>query len=541
MTVMIGLALRLGRWGIVGYAGVALLSALVQGIGFYQIAGHTAAERERFGQSMSALATQFTVILPAPMRPDTVGGYVQWRAFGFLGILFAIWALVSAAGAARGDEERGITESILAAGASRSLAVTAHVIAFAIGSLAAALAASAAFVISVATGGESVNVARAVEAAIPVAALAICCYALTLLIAQLTSARSAIPVAGGILLGLFLLNSLSRTFDGLVSWRWLSPFHYSELSQPLPPGGSFDVPATFVLIGVAIVASGLAQIAFAYRDVGSPLLRLPARSEPASYELDAAAAWGIPIIRDLYERRVTLLVWAAGLSATGALFTVLTKTIVQPLLAIPELKPYFDVFLHGAIYPAFLGFIWFGFAQLLMAGFAISQVARWSAEDSDGRLELVLSNPISRGRVVAERAIVLTLGALLITAVSGVAVGVESHYQGIDLDPYRLTIATLLLVPFTLVFAAVGAVMAARIPRATAGLLGIFAFASYLFVQLGPIFKLPAWTQNLSAFTLYGQPLTQGVDQTGLLIMVAIVAVGFAGSALMMQRRDVGA
>jgi ABC-2 type transport system permease protein len=176
-----------------------------------------------------------------------------------------------------------------------------------------------------------------------------------------------------------------------------------------------------------------------------------------------------------------------------------------------------------------------------MAGFAITQVARWTAEDSDGRLELVLSNPVSRARVVIERLTVLTLGALIIAAVSGVAVGIEAHYQSIDLSSRRLAEASLLLVPFTLVFGAVGALLASRIPRATVGILGAFAFASYLTVQLGPVFKLPAWAQDLSAFKLFGQPLTSGVDQTGLVIMLVIVIAGLMASAVVMERRDIGA
>jgi putative exporter of polyketide antibiotics len=143
--------------------------------------------------------------------------------------------------------------------------------------------------------------------------------------------------------------------------------------------------------------------------------------------------------------------------------------------------------------------------------------------------------------VIVERLIVLTLGALIIAAVSGVAVGIEAHYQSIVLSTRRLAEASLLLVPFTLVFGAVGALLASRIPRATVGILAAFAFASYLTVQLGPIFKLPAWAQDLSAFKLFGQPLTTGVDQTGLVIMLVIVIAGLVASAIVMERRDIGA
>src|SRR4029077_2148451 len=143
------------------------------------------------------------------------------------------------------------------------------------------------------------------------------------------------------------------------------------------------------------------------------------------------------------------------------------------------------------VYSSFLAFLWFGFAQLLLAGFAITQVGRWSAEDADGRLEMILSNPVSRTWVLLERAAVLAVGALIIAAASGVAVGVEAHYQAIGVDTRRLAEASVLLVPFAVVFAAVGALLAARVPRATVGILGTYVFVSYLMLQFGPIFNLP--------------------------------------------------
>jgi len=84
-------------------------------------------------------------------------------------------------------------------------------------------------------------------------------------------------------------------------------------------------------------------------------------------------------------------------------------------------------------------------------------------------------------------------------------------------------------------------VLAAWSPRAAVGLLGGLAFASYLVDELGPLFKWPAWVQDLSAFKLFGTPLSSGIDRTGLLIMVVIILVGFGASILLMERRDVGA
>src|SRR5581483_763860 len=113
-------ALRLGRWGGIGFAALSFLITVVQTTGFYQVAGHTPAERAAFGRSMAQLATEFSVILPPPLRPDTAGGYVQWRAYGGLVIVVAVWALAPAAGAARGDEDRGLVEAVLATGVARA-------------------------------------------------------------------------------------------------------------------------------------------------------------------------------------------------------------------------------------------------------------------------------------------------------------------------------------------------------------------------------------------------------------------------------------
>src|SRR5947209_4272589 len=533
-------ALQRGRWGIAGFGAISFLITLLNAAGFYQVAGHTPSERQAFARSIDVLAANFSVIVPPPIRADTVGGYVQFRAYGALAIAFAIWALASASGAARGDEERGIVQAVLAAGTSRLGLIASRAGAFVIGATIAALAGSAGVLVGVASGGESISAAAALEAALALVALAVCCYSLTLVICQLTSARGATPVAGAVLLALFLINSLSRTFDWLIPWRPLTPFHYFEQSSSLVPDGSLDVRATLVLVSLAVAASALAAVAFRYRDVGSPLLSLPTPSRPASYEVARSLAWRIPVVRELYEQRIAILVWTVGLATLGAIFVVLTKAIVDPLLTIPGLARYFSAFIHGDVYPSFLGFIWLGFTQLLMAGFAVTQVARWSAQDSDGRLEQVLSSPVSRAGVVIERVVVLAVEALIIAAVSGFAVWTEAHYQSIDLDRGRLAAAALLLVPFTLVFGVIGALLASRIPRATVGVLGILVFASYLTTQLAPIFKLPTWVQDLSAFKLYGQPLTAGVDQTGLVIMLVIVVAGLVASTLVMERRDIG-
>ena len=535
------LGLRLSRWGILGFSIAGFVLTFIQAVGFYQIAGHSPAERAAFGASMTALSAQFVALFPTPLRPDTVGGYVQFRGFNVLTILFAVWALASSTGFARGDEERGIVESELGTGITRPALVASRVGAFAIAVVVASAAAGAGYVLGVASGGETVSARGLIEACALLAAVGLSCYALSLLVAQLAPMRSATALAGALLLALFLVNSLSRVFASLSTWRWLSPFRYYELSQPLPPGGYFDLRGSFVLLVIAAVATAAAAVAFIRRDLGASLIRIPSPPHRPSFSASSMPLWRLPVARGLYEHRLGLVGWSIAMAVLAWVFVALTRTIVQVLLSIPTLVQYLSIFVHHRLYPAVLGYTWFDVAQLMFAAFAITYVARWSSEDTDGRLEMYLSTPQSRAAIVLERMAVLVVASLLVAAVSGVVLFYASHAAGIDLDSRRLVEACLLLVPFVLVFAGAGALLAAWNPRAAVGLLGAFAFASYLDNELAPIYKLPAWVQSLSAFKLVGTPLLDGVDGRSLALMLALALAGVGSSILVMQRRDVGA
>jgi ABC-2 type transport system permease protein len=533
-------ALRLGIWGVVGWSALAFVSIFVRVEAFYAIAGHTAAGRAAFGASMRALTPQFTLLLPDLIRPETVAGYVEYGGFLPLSILFAVWAMTAATGAARGDEERGAVEAVLATGLSRPALVIARMAGFAIAISVATALAALAYVVAVSAGGDSFDITPVFEETILIIAFGLSCYALSFLVAQITAARIATAAAGVLLLTLFLINSLSRTYSSFSGWRWLSPFRYLDLSRPFPPGGNFDVQSLMALLGITLVAGFAAAVAFERRDLWSPLVRLPMPRHAPSYAASRNPLWKIPVVRGLYDRRIGLVAWSAGLAALAYVYVSLTKTIVEPLLSIRALAPYFESFVHGNVYPAFLGFTWFNVTQLLVAAIAITHVARWAAEDTDGRLEMILSQPHSRVAVVVERLVVLALSVLVIVAVSGEVVFIAAHRQDIHLNGSRLAAATLMLVPFALVFASAGSLLAAWKPRAAVGLVGAIAFASYMDVEVGALLKLPLWLQDLSAFKLIGRPLVDGVDGRNLAIMLLVAAAGVGSSILAVQRRDIG-
>ena len=106
------------------------------------------------------------------------------------------------------------------------------------------------------------------QVAVLVTALALSCYSLVLLVAQLVAPRVSIGLAGAVLLALFLLTARSRLRLPHHS-AWLSPFRYYELSHNrLSTDGSFDVQAPSVS-GHRSWGERLATLAFVRRDLGS--------------------------------------------------------------------------------------------------------------------------------------------------------------------------------------------------------------------------------------------------------------------------------
>lgn len=532
---------RLGRWGIAGFSAIAFISTFVQTTAFYSLAGHTKASQAAFGSAMASLAAQFSAVFAPPLHPETVGGYVWWRGYQAVAILFAVWALASATAMVRTDENRGVIESALANGVARWTLIAARVVAFAFGVALASGAAMFGFIAALNFGGGTAEPRGVLAAFVAMVLLALSCYAISLLVSQLTAGRIATGAAGALLLTLFLINSLSRTFDSLSAARWLSPFRYFELNQPIAPGGAFNFWSVVVLAAITVVGTAASAAAFMRRDLGSALFAPPMRPHHISREPSTNAVWRWPIFRELYDRRVGLVAWSTGVLVLAVVFVWLTKVVVQPLLNISSLFPYFSRIVRGNVYSSVLGFTWFNFAELLIAAFAIVQVARWSAEDADGRLEIILSQPRSRAGVVVERMAAMLAGAAVIAAIAAIALFYASRAQGIELDAGRVVTASGMLIPLATAFATAGALLAAWQPRAAVGLLGAVAFLGYLDVDVGPLLDWPSWVLDLSPFKLFGTPLVTGLDGRNLAILIAISLACLGSSILAMQRRDIGA
>lgn len=521
---------------------MAAIACAVQAAAFTSAAGTTEAARQTFARQMEVLGQQLTYLLPAPVGVDTIGGYLQWREFGGFPIVVLIWVVVSASGAARGDEERGLVDTWLSQGLSRFRYVLTRFLGFAVAATLFGTAMGGVTYIGALASGFSLDPLAILEASLALVALALACYSIALVLAQLVPTRSvAAGVAGGVLLVMFFVNSFGRTIPDLrATARVISPFYYFDRSAPLVAGGAFDVPATAGLFVAALVLAALAGWLMQLRDVGSALVRWPARSRPPVYLPDHNQIFRLPVVESLYEQRAGLLAWTALAGLGAAYFASLGRQLVDLMTSTSGGFRVYVALVHGDPYVVLTGFFWFGFFQLILSVYAITQVSRWAADDNEGRLEMELSAPVPRWRVVVERAVTLLVALTVIIGVSSVAFYVEAHAVNINMPSRDLFWASLILVPFATTFAALGAALASRVPRATVAVLCGIAGVSYLLQDLGPLFHWPDWALNLSLFSLYGNPIAGDVKWDGLWEMLAICVVGFGIAAVLMQRREVG-
>ena len=134
---------------------LGIFYGILQAAAYNAAAGTTAASRRDFGQATETFGRQYSLLLPLPHGVDTIAGFIQWRVYGALPILFGFWALLSAAGATRGDEERGLIEQWLASGVGRLRYLLTRFIGFAISAVIAVTLTSAAIDTGAASAGSS--------------------------------------------------------------------------------------------------------------------------------------------------------------------------------------------------------------------------------------------------------------------------------------------------------------------------------------------------------------------------------------------------
>jgi ABC-2 type transport system permease protein len=182
----------------------------------------------------------------------------------------------------------------------------------------------------------------------------------------------------------------------------------------------------------------------------------------------------------------------------------------------------------------------FELMPVLLMAFAVTQVNRWSADEDEGRLEMVLAAPQPRAAVLLGRFAALATATVVVGVVTLATAWAASSIGGVALDSTNLAEATLGMIPLGLLIAAIGYLASGWLRTAADTGLISFVLAAWFFISfVGPDLKWPDATLRLSAFYYYGTPLLHGLQFGDIAVVVVVAAGVLALATLRFMRKDI--
>jgi ABC-2 type transport system permease protein len=195
---------------------------------------------------------------------------------------------------------------------------------------------------------------------------------------------------------------------------------------------------------------------------------------------------------------------------------------------------------EGFLATEFYQFVWLLLLGLYMAYAAGRSVA---GDVETGRIDLLLAAPVSRSRVVAEKAVALLVPVVVLNLVTPLVIygGLLLIDETIDLG--ALLVLHLLSVPYLLVCTGIGLVLSVVLDRADlaqrGGIAAVFGLFLLDTVTVGTDFE---WLGALSP-TRYFEPVEVLVDGTydvvGALLLLAAALALLLASELLFRTRDI--
>jgi ABC-2 type transport system permease protein len=181
------------------------------------------------------------------------------------------------------------------------------------------------------------------------------------------------------------------------------------------------------------------------------------------------------------------------------------------------------------------------YAELLYiaAGFAATTfVAKWASDETEGRLEAILSTPMARARWVIAGGTAALVGIVAMTILFAAGVGLGAASGGLAAGEAMLGCAALGLYAAAIVGVgvAVGGLWRTSLAAEIAALVVV---VTYLLDLVAPALQLPDWVHQLALTAHLGQPMIGVWDPVGIGACLAIAVGGILVGAWGMGRRDV--
>ena len=167
-----------------------------------------------------------------------------------------------------------------------------------------------------------------------------------------------------------------------------------------------------------------------------------------------------------------------------------------------------------------------------------------AGEQKRHTLDLLLSAPVTRGRVVIEKAAALAVVVVAIGVLAGLGIAAGSALGGLDIRAAdiaaALSHATLLALFFGALALAVGAAASTQTATRVVAITALLAYMMQAFLPSSAALKDVALVSPWHYFSS-STPLANGVDVAHLLVLALLTTLALAAALVFVNRRDVSA
>jgi ABC-2 type transport system permease protein len=364
--------------------------------------------------------------------------------------------------------------------------------------------------------------------------------------------------ASGYSAGLLIVSYFAAGVLPLVgSLDWLArffPWFYFNGSDPLNNG--IDPVHVAVLVGSSLVLTGLAFIGFSRRDIrerstGASLvdrLRNHALTRGLAGRLSGTARVSRIWVKTFSEHQAMLTVLSIIVLVFGIWMGPMYNQLDESLKTISRDLPEGVLALIGNVDMStptgwLTGELYSLVIPIVLITLAVAVGSRaLGGEERKGTMSLLLACPVSRRRILGEKALAMVAltGLVGIFTVVGVALGSWLGGLGVGLGEIAGTtlLATLLGLVFGSLSLALGAA-SGRVPLAAYGAAGV-AVVAYLTNSMLPLNDSLADFARLSPFYYFltGDPLANGIDWGHAAVLAGLSGLLLVASAALFSRRD---
>jgi ABC-2 type transport system permease protein len=485
-----------------------------------------------FGSIPESLNRLFTDTESMGAKVGTLGGYVTYKYGMVFALGAAVWSILALSGTLAGEARRGSLDLVAAAPFGKRRIglekLAAHLTLLWLAMLILALATTfSSNVFGDASLGDAIPFVSSIGFAVWVGGIAMLFGGLAFALSPLLGRAGSAGVAGVAFVATWLING----FDvGPLSW--LSPFAWTFSHIPLV--GIYDWASVALVLVIGAVLLALAIELFQRRDLGVTVgLSLP--SLPGTL-------MGVhgPTTRAFGEQLPRALAWGIGLGVIGVMFASFSGILADQVAGISGIQDTIGTLFPGVDLDTVGG--WFQlYAEILFiaAGFAgATLVSKWASDEDDGRVEAILTAPMTRARWVISGGVAALVGVCVMTVLFAAGIAIGAAAGGIGAGDALVGCAALGLFAAAVVGIgfAVGGVWRTSLAAEIAAL---YVIVTYLLGLVAPALQLPDWVANLALTSHYGQPMVGDWDVSGVIASIIIAVGGILIGAWGMTRRDI--